>query len=58
MYLFAIFQKRWKPLSGETIIVENRAGAGGIIAVEYVARARADGYAVLVHAGGSVAGAR
>jgi tripartite-type tricarboxylate transporter receptor subunit TctC len=43
MYLFAIFQKRWKPLSGETIIVENRAGAGGIIAVEYVARARADG---------------
>ncbi|MEN3355415.1 MAG: putative tricarboxylic transport rane protein, partial [Betaproteobacteria bacterium] len=32
---------------GQSIIVENRAGAGGNIASEYVARAPADGYTLL-----------
>ena len=33
---------------GQAAIVENRAGADGIIGTEYVARAPADGYALLV----------
>jgi tripartite-type tricarboxylate transporter receptor subunit TctC len=32
---------------GQTVIVENRAGAGGAIATEHVAKAPADGYTVL-----------
>ena len=41
------------PLSsalGQTIIVENRGGAGGSIGSAYVAKADADGYTILVHA--------
>ncbi len=41
------------PLSsalGQTIIVENRGGAGGSIGSAYVAKAEADGYTILVHA--------
>jgi tripartite-type tricarboxylate transporter receptor subunit TctC len=33
---------------GQTIIVENRAGAGSLIGSEYVAKAPADGYTVLM----------
>ena len=32
---------------GQTVIVENRAGAGGAIATDFVAKAPADGYTVL-----------
>src|SRR5689334_20170551 len=40
--------EKMKPLSGRSIIVENKPGAGGNIATEYVARAKPDGYTVYI----------
>jgi tripartite-type tricarboxylate transporter receptor subunit TctC len=37
---------------GQTIVVENKPGAGGTIAAAQVAKGDADGYAVLVHSSG------
>jgi tripartite-type tricarboxylate transporter receptor subunit TctC len=39
---------------GQPIIVENRAGAGGIIAGEYVAKSAPDGYTVFIGSNGNV----
>jgi tripartite-type tricarboxylate transporter receptor subunit TctC len=33
---------------GQQIVVENKAGAGGVVGAEYVARARADGHVLLL----------
>ena len=49
------FADKVRPLTGRNIIVENRSGAGGNIAIEYVARARPDGYTVFVHGASGVA---
>jgi tripartite-type tricarboxylate transporter receptor subunit TctC len=43
-----IAQAMTKPL-GQTVIVENRPSAGGIIAPEAVKNAKADGYTILIH---------
>ena len=43
-----IAQAMTKPM-GQTLLVENKPGAGGTIASEYVAKANGDGYTVLLH---------
>ena len=46
-----------QPLSqalGQQVVIENRTGAGGIVGVEAVARAPADGYTILMTAGSTM----
>ena len=48
--LVRYFAEKVRPLTGKSIIVENKVGAGGYIALEYVARAKPDGYTLLLMA--------
>ena len=41
-------RKEWSRIIGETIVIENRGGAGGTIGAEFVSRARPDGYTLLL----------
>ena len=49
------FAEKVKVASGRTVIVENKVGAWGSIATEYVARAKPDGYTILMSAGSATA---
>jgi tripartite-type tricarboxylate transporter receptor subunit TctC len=49
------FAEKLRPIAGRTVIVENKSGAGGNIATEYVARSKPDGHTIYVHAGTAVA---
>jgi tripartite-type tricarboxylate transporter receptor subunit TctC len=53
--LVRYFAEKLRPIVNRTVIVENKSGAGGNIATEYVARARPDGYTIYVHAATAVA---
>lgn len=53
--LVRYFAEKLKPLVKATVIVENKAGAGGNIASEYVSRAKPDGHTIFVHAATAVA---
>ena len=44
-----------RPLAGRTIIVENKFGASGNIAAEYVVRSKPDGYTIFVHGASGLA---
>ena len=47
-YLSRLLAERMQPLLGQPFIVENKPGAAGNIAREFVARAPADGYTILM----------
>jgi tripartite-type tricarboxylate transporter receptor subunit TctC len=49
------FADKMRPILGRTVIVENKPGAIGNIATEYVARAKPDGYTVYVTSGDALA---
>src|SRR5262245_40374942 len=53
--LVRYFAEKLRPLVNRTVIVENKAGAGGNIAQEYVAKSKPDGHTIFVHAATAVA---
>ena len=53
--LVRYFAEKIRPLTGKNVIVENKSGAGGNIAQEYVGRSKPDGYTIFIHAGSAVA---
>ena len=53
--LVRYFAEKLKPIVNRTVIVENKAGAGGNIAAEFVSRAKPDGDVIFVHAATAVA---
>ncbi len=44
-----------RPQAGRIILVENKPGANGNLATEFLARAKPDGHTILVHAGSALA---
>jgi tripartite-type tricarboxylate transporter receptor subunit TctC len=53
--LVRYFADKLRPIVNRTVIVENKAGAGGNIAQEYVAKSKPDGHTIFVHAATAVA---
>jgi tripartite-type tricarboxylate transporter receptor subunit TctC len=47
-----VFGQKLSESFGQPVIIENRPGAGAIVATEYVAKSAADGYTLLVGASG------
>jgi tripartite-type tricarboxylate transporter receptor subunit TctC len=53
--LTRFFAEKVRSITGRTVIVENKAGANGAIAVGYTARAKPDGYTMYLSAGSATA---
>jgi tripartite-type tricarboxylate transporter receptor subunit TctC len=53
--LVRYFAEKLRPIVKRTVIVENKIGAQGNIATEYVAKSKPDGHTIYVHAGTAVA---
>jgi tripartite-type tricarboxylate transporter receptor subunit TctC len=49
------FAEKTRVLSGRNVLVENKVGAAGSIATEYVAKSKPDGYTLLINAGSGTA---
>ena len=49
------YAEKLRPLAGRTVLVDNKTGAMGNIATEYVARAKPDGYTVYLNGAGVLA---
>jgi tripartite-type tricarboxylate transporter receptor subunit TctC len=49
------YAEKLRPLTGRTVLVDNKTGAMGNIATEYAARARPDGHTVYLNGGGVLA---
>lgn len=47
--------EKLRQITNRTVLVENKPGAGGNIATEYVARSKPDGYTMLVHSANTLA---
>lgn len=43
-----VFAQKLQQALGQTVVVENRAGANGIIGLDYVAKSKPDGYTLLI----------
>ncbi len=43
-----LYAERLRPILGQNVVVENKPGASGIIALEEMARARPDGYTIMI----------
>jgi tripartite-type tricarboxylate transporter receptor subunit TctC len=53
--LTRFFAEKVRALTARTVIVENKSGANGAIAVQYTARAKPDGYTMYLSAGSATA---
>src|SRR5215831_15639689 len=54
-FVARLLSERLRSLLGQTVIVDNRPGASGAIAAEYVAKSEADGYTLFFTTVGAVA---
>ena len=46
------FAEKIKPLAGKPVLVENKVGAGGNLAVEAITHAKPDGHTLVISSGG------